>query len=105
MAACRRNLKVGLEGESATTARSALALVEVLRRYVVEELAELLDLVLLLVGYDDPGVVEQVLGAHDLRTGAQREGDRVGGARADLDTGGQDQRRVEDVVAHLGDPD
>ena len=49
--------------------RSALALVEVLRRDVVEELPELLDLVLLLVGYDDPGIVEQVLGAHDLGAG------------------------------------
>ena len=40
--------------------------VEVLGRDLVEELAELLHLVLLLVGHRDAGLVEHLLGADDL---------------------------------------
>src|SRR4051812_37734096 len=50
---------------------------EVLRRYLVEELAELLDLVLLLVGDLDAHLVEQVLRAEDRRAGAHRQRDGV----------------------------
>ena len=45
---------------------------------MVEELAELLDLVLLLVGHLEARLVEDVLGTDDLAAGTEREGDRVG---------------------------
>ena len=64
--------------------RGASEGLEVLGRDVVEELAELLDLVLLLGGYGEAGLVEDLLGAEDARAGPQRERDRVGGAGADL---------------------
>ena len=65
---------------------------EVLRETVVEELPELLHLVLLLVGHREPRLVQHVLGADDLGAGAQREGDGVRRAGADLDAGAEDQR-------------
>src|SRR5436305_5414088 len=65
------------------SAAGARARAEVLRRDLVEELAELLDLVLLLVGDLDPDLVEQVLGTEDGRTGPDGEGDGVRGAGAD----------------------
>ena len=56
----------------------ALRCVEILGSDLVEELAELLDLVLLLGGYGEAGLVEHLLGADDAGAGAQRQGDRVG---------------------------
>src|SRR4029453_67166 len=55
---------------------------EVLRRDLVEELAELLDLVLLLVGDLDAHLVEQVVGPVDRRTGADGDSPRVRRGRA-----------------------
>ena len=74
------------------------AALEVLGRDLVEELPELLDLVLLLVGHREAGLVEHVLGADDRGAGAQREGDRVRGPGADLDAAVEDQLGVEDAV-------
>src|SRR5579859_444467 len=50
---------------------------EILRADGVQELAELLDLVFLLVRDRDPGLVQDLLGREDRRAGAQRERDRV----------------------------
>ena len=70
--------QVEVQASRPLTAAPAL---EVLGRDLVEELAELLDLVLLLSsGMLMPGLVEHRLGAEDRRAGAQRERDRVGRA-------------------------
>src|SRR5258708_6682106 len=57
---------------------------EVLGRDRIEELAELLDLVFLLVRDRDARLVEDLLAGVDLRSGPQRKRDRVRRARADL---------------------
>ena len=59
--------------------------VEVLRGDLVEELAEALDLVLLLGRHGQPDLVEDLLGADDPTAGAQRQRDRVRRAGTDLD--------------------
>jgi hypothetical protein len=78
---------------------------EVLRRDLVEELAELLDLVLLLVGDLDPHLVEQVVGAVDRGTGPDGERHRIRRAGADHALIAEDQLGDVDAVAHLGDVD
>jgi len=50
---------------------------EVLRRDLLQEFAELLDLVLLLVRDDDADIGQDLLGTPDRRTDAQRQRDRV----------------------------
>ena len=84
---------------------------EVLGRDVVEEVLELLDdllRVLHLVLELDGGLGDHVLGGEDRRAGADREGERVGGARVDRDLAAVQLERdlgVEGVVAQLGDGD
>src|SRR3954468_20061538 len=83
-AACRRPHHFGLspvtvlpiQPGSGSSAGSGAG-TEVLRGDLVEELAELLDLVLLLVRDLDPDLVEQLFGPEDRRTGPHREGNRV----------------------------
>src|SRR4051812_47200687 len=67
---------------------------EVLRADLLQELPELLDLVLLLVGDDDPRLTENLVGATDRGTDPQRQGDRVAGARGDPQTVTDEQLRV-----------
>src|SRR4051812_29352648 len=74
---------------------------EVLGADVVQELAELLDLVLLLVRDLDPDLVEQCLGAVDRGTGADGEGDGVRRAGADRALVTEEQLGDVDAVAHL----
>src|SRR5690606_8921033 len=62
---------------------------EVLRGDRVEELAELLHFVLLLVGDGDAGLFEDVLAGEDGGAGAQGQGDGVGRAGAHLDAIGE----------------
>src|SRR3954451_20525323 len=73
---------------------------EVLRRDLVEELAELLDLVLLLVGDLDPHLVEQLLGPEDGGTGADGEGDGVGRAGAHDPVVGEEELGEVDAIEH-----
>src|SRR5687768_8876179 len=92
-------------------ASAVLAGAEVLGRDLVEELLELvhdllgvLDLVLEL----DRGLGDHVLGGEDRRTGADGEGEGVGGPRVDVDLAPVDRqgdRRVEGVLPQLGDRD
>src|SRR5262245_63772411 len=56
---------------------------EVFGTNLLEELAELLDLVLLLVRNHDPGLGEHLVGTPDRRADPQREGDRVAGPGRD----------------------
>src|SRR5579872_2002489 len=76
---------------------------EVLGSDRVEELTELLYLVLLLVRYRDPGLLEDLVGREDRGTGAQRQGDRVRWPRADLLAVREDQIREERAVAQGSD--
>src|SRR5690242_2230525 len=71
---------------------------EVLGGDLLQELLEPLDLVVLLLGDGDAGLVEQRLLGEDRGAGAQRQRDRVGGPRADLDPAVEDQAGVEDLV-------
>src|SRR5690606_5467475 len=56
---------------------------EVFRAHLVEELPELLDLVLLLVRDDDPGLVQHRVGAPDGGADPQCQRDRVAGPGGD----------------------
>ena len=76
---------------------------EVVGRDMVEELAERLDLVLLLGGHGQAGLVEHSLGAHDAGAGAQRQGDRVGRSRTDLGPSVEDELGEEHPVADVDD--
>src|SRR4051794_28384290 len=76
---------------------------EVLRTDLVEELAELLHLVLLLVGDDDTRLGEHLLGTPDRRADAQGQGDRVTRPRRHPDVVADEQVGVEDVLLQLGD--
>src|SRR5215467_5269667 len=76
---------------------------EVLGTDRVEELAELLDLVLLLVRDRHTGLVQDLLGGEDGGAGAQRERDRVRGPGAHLLAVGEDEIREEDPVPQRGD--
>src|SRR3954452_19943075 len=88
-----------------SSAPAAGAGAEVLRGDLVEELAELLDLVLLLVGDLDADLVEELLGPEDRGTRADGEGDGVRRAGADRPLVAEDQLGDVDAVAHLGDVD
>jgi hypothetical protein len=78
------------------------ALAEVLGRDLVEEFAELLDLVLILVGHRYAPRLEHLLGADDPAADPQRQGDRVGRPRPDGEPAVEDQLGVEDVLADRG---
>src|SRR5215211_1933437 len=88
-----------------TSGAGAGARAEVLRGDLVEELAELLDLVLLLVGDLDADLVEQVLGSVDGSPGADGERDGVRRAGADGPVLAEHQLGDVDAVAHLRDVD
>src|SRR5580700_5770331 len=89
------------DGEVCVTSSRGPA--EVLRADRVEELAELLDLVFLLVRDRDPGLVQDFLGGEDRGAGPQCERDRVRGPGADLLAVGEDEVREEDPVPQRGD--
>src|SRR5215472_682697 len=76
---------------------------EVLGRDVVEELAELLDLVFLLVRDRDARLVQYLLVGEDRRPGAQCQRDRVRGPGADGGAVGEHQVGEEDAIAQGGD--
>src|ERR1700733_2980729 len=76
---------------------------EVLGSDRVEELTELLSLLLLLVRYRDPGLLEDLVGREDRGARPQRQGDRVRWPRADLLAVREDQIREERAVAQGGD--
>src|SRR6201994_139173 len=91
---------------SAILRTSALRrLAEVLGRDLVEELAELLDFVFLLVGDRHPDLVQDLVGGEDRGAGPQRQRDRVRRPGADLGAVGEDEVGVEDPVAQGGDVD
>src|SRR5262245_16459163 len=85
-------------------APSLVARTEALGRDLVEELAELLHLVLLLVRDRDARVVQHPVAPVDRRPGTQGERYGVGRASADLDSAGEHQLGVEDALAQIGDP-
>src|SRR5215472_14501672 len=76
---------------------------EVLGRDRVEELTELLDLVLLLVGDRDAGLLEDFVSRENRGAGPERQGYRVRRPRADLLAVREDQVREEGAVPQRGD--
>src|SRR6516165_8029475 len=76
---------------------------EVLRADRVEEFAELLDLVLLLVRDRDAGLIQDLLGGEDRGPGPQRQRDRVRGPGAHFLAVGEDEVREEDPIPQRGD--
>ena len=99
---CRCNPKRARVSGPSLSAR-ARPRTEVFGRDLVEELAELLDLVLLLVGDLDPDLVEQVLRAEDRRPGADGERDGVRRPGADDPVLAEHELGDVDAVPHLGD--
>src|SRR3954452_1915066 len=79
--------------------------VEVVRRDLVEELPELLDLVLLLVGDRDARLLEDLLSTEDRRPGPKGERDGIRRTGADLHVAGEYQDGEVDAVLECGDPD
>src|SRR4051794_35481700 len=77
---------------------------EVLRGDGVEELAELLDLVLLLVRDDQTGLGEHALVGVDRHPDAERERHRVTRSRGHGDPAVEDQLGVERALLKIGDP-
>src|SRR5262249_6804264 len=71
---------------------------EVLRTDGVQELAELLDFVFLLVRDRHPGLVQDLLTGEDRRTGPERERDRVRRPGAHFLPVGEDEVGEEDTV-------
>src|SRR5215475_13579132 len=78
---------------------------EVLRTDGVQELAELLDFVFLLVRDRHPGLVQDLLTGEDRCTGPERERDRVRRPGAHFLPVGEDEVGEEDAVPERGDVD
>src|SRR5690606_29623653 len=92
-------VRAALTPDAGAPEASLAAGAEVLGRDLVEELAELLHLVLLLVRDGDARVVQHALAAVDRRARAQRQRDGVRRTGADLDSAREDQLGVEHALA------
>src|ERR687893_1694952 len=98
------DMSLRLPGQRGTPPPLRLGAPEVLGSDRVEELAELLDLVLLLVRDDQPGLGEHALLGVDGHPDPQRERHRVAGARRHRDAAVEHQLRVEGAFLQVGDP-
>src|SRR6202050_1892633 len=78
---------------------------EVFRSDVVEELADILHFIFLLVRYRDAGLVEYVVVGEDGGPGAERQGNRVRGPGADRGAVREDEVSEEDPVSQGRDVD